>query len=224
MMDLHPSDLAHPPNEDHGVISLHESIVHELEDPSDGFEPTPMWWVFAVMALLGWGGWYLGTYSGNFQPDVYDERPGVAFAPVGAPAPQVDPMVLGKRLYANCQACHQSGGEGVEGTYPPLRGSEWVTGDPETVVRILLHGAQGGMEVRGKVYNQAMPAWKHLKDEQLAAVATYVRGSWGNTAGPISAETVATVRAATADRTQPWTMAELNASRQEAPRVVASGS
>ncbi|MCU0290784.1 MAG: cytochrome c [Thermoanaerobaculaceae bacterium] len=223
MMDPHPSDLAHPPNEDHGVISLHAPIVHELEDPRDGFEPTPMWWVFAVMALLGWGGWYLGTYSGNFQPDVYDERPGVATASVGAPAPQADPMVLGKRLYANCQACHQAAGEGVEGTYPPLRGSEWVTGDPETVVRILLHGAQGSMEVQGKAYNQAMPAWKHLKDDQIAAVATYVRGSWGNTAAPVSVETVAAVRAATSGRTQPWTMADLKRARQEPSQVAAAG-
>ena len=183
-----------------------------------------MWWVFAVMALLGWGGWYLGTYSGNFRPDVYDEHPGVAVASVGAPAPQVDPMVLGKRLYANCQACHQAGGEGVEGTYPPLRGSEWVMGDPETVVRILLHGAQGSLEVQGKTYNQAMPAWKHLKDEQLAAVATYVRGSWGNTAAPVSVETVAAVRAATSGRTQPWTMAELSRAGQEPPQVAAAGS
>jgi mono/diheme cytochrome c family protein len=182
-----------------------------------------MWWVFAVMALLGWGGWYLGTYSGNFQPDVYDERPGVAAAQVGAPAPQADPMILGKRLYANCQACHQAGGEGVEGTYPPLRGSEWVTGDPETVVRILLHGAQGSMEVQGKAYNQAMPAWKHLKDDQLAAVATYVRGSWGNTAAPVSVETVAAVRAATSGRTQPWTMADLKRARQEPSQVAAAG-
>ncbi len=224
MMAPHPSDLAHPPNEDHGVIRLHASITRELEEPKDGFEPTPLWWVFGVMALLGWGGWYLGTYSGNWRSDVYDERPGVIAASPATAAPQVDAMVLGKRLYANCQACHQAGGQGVEGTYPPLGGSEWVTGDPQTMVRILLHGAQGGLEVRGKTYNQAMPAWKHLKDEQLAAVATYVRGSWGNTAAPVSVEIVAAVRAATSGRTQPWTMAELKRAGQEPLQLAAAGS
>jgi mono/diheme cytochrome c family protein len=222
-MAPHPSDLAHPTDEDHGVAQLHEPIAKELEEPRDGFEPTPMWWVFGVMALLGWGGWYLGTYSGNWRPDVYDERPGMIVASPGTATPQVDPMVLGKRLYANCQACHQAGGQGVEGTYPPLAGSEWVTGDPQTVVRILLHGAQGVLEVRGKTYNQAMPAWKHLRDEQLAAVATYVRGSWGNAAPPVPVETVAAVRAATSDRTQPWTMAELKRAGQEPTPVLAAG-
>jgi mono/diheme cytochrome c family protein len=224
MMAPHVPDLAHPPNEDHGVSRLHEPIARELEEPRDGFEPTPMWWVFAVMALLGWGGWYLGTYSGNWRPDVYDERPGIAAMSVGAPALEADPMTLGRRLYANCQACHQAGGQGVEGTYPPLGGSEWVNGDPQTMVRILLHGVQGRLEVRGKVYNQAMPAWKHLKDVQLAAVATYVRGSWGNTGAPVPVETVTAVRAATSGRTQPWTMAELRSTRQELPLVAAAGT
>ena len=222
-MTADPSDRARTETEDHGVIRLHEPIARELEEPRDGFEPTPMWWVFGVMALLGWGGWYLGTYSGNWRADVYDERPGAVVASL-APAPPVDPLVLGRRLYANCQACHQADGRGVAGNYPPLAGSEWVTGDPETVVRILLHGAQGGLEVRGRTFNQVMPAWKHLKDEQLAALATYVRSSWGNSAAAIPRETVAAVRAATSGRTQPWTMAELKQVGQEPPQVSAAGS
>lgn len=223
MMTADPSDRARPEPEDHGVSRLHEPIARELEEPRDGFEPTPMWWVFGVMALLGWGGWYLGSYSGGWRADVYDERPGAAMASL-APAPPVDPMVLGRRLYANCQACHQADGQGVTGNYPPLAGSEWVTGDPDTVVRILLHGAQGGLEVRGRSFNQVMPAWKHLKDEQIAALATFVRSSWGNAATAISPETVATVRAATSGRTQPWTMAELKQARSAPPQVRVAGS
>lgn len=201
--DRQPGD-----HEDHGVIQLHEPIARELEEPREGFEAPPMWWVFGVMMLLGWGGWYLGTYSGNYRADVYDERPGVAMSAPAAPA-SIDPMVVGKRVFANCQACHQPSGVGVPGTYPPLVGSEWVVGAPETLVRILLHGAQGSFAVKGQTYNQAMPAWKHLTDEQLAAVTSYVRGSWGNGASPVPAALVKTVREAAADRTQPWTMAEL---------------
>jgi mono/diheme cytochrome c family protein len=217
-MTDHPEDRTHAAHEDHGVIRLHEPIARELEEPRDGFEPTPMWWVFAVMALLGWGGWYLGTYSGNWQADVYDERPGaLAGPPAGAPV-ALDPMVLGKRLYANCQSCHQADGQGVEGNYPPLADSEWVTGSAETLVRILLHGVEGELEVRGRTYSQAMPPWKHLRDEQLAAVATYVRGSWGNAAPPVAAELVGVVREAGAGRTQPWSMGELR--RAEATPAV----
>ncbi|HPC84325.1 MAG TPA: cytochrome c [Thermoanaerobaculaceae bacterium] len=202
------TDRGHAGHEDHGVIRLHEPIARELEEPRDGFEPTPMWWVFVVMALLGWGGWYLGTYSGNWRADVYDERPGVVAAPA-APAAAADPMVLGRRIYANCQACHQADGRGVEGNYPPLAGSSWVTGTPETLVRILLHGVEGAIEVNGARYNQAMPPWKHLRDEQLAAVATYVRASWGNAAPPVAAEMVRDVRAATTARSRAWTAVEL---------------
>lgn len=210
-------DRNRPPHEDHGVIRLHEPIARELEEPKDGFEPTPMWWVFAVMALLGWGGWYLGTYSGNWRADVYDERPGTVVGSVGATPASVDPMVLGKRIYANCQACHQADGRGVEGNYPPLAGSSWVTGSPETLVRILLHGVEGELEVGGRVYNQAMPPWKHLRDEQLAAVATYIRASWGNAATPVAAATVEAVRAATATRSRAWTGAELRHADGTAP-------
>lgn len=209
-------------HEDHGVIRLHAPIARELEEPKDGFEPTPMWWVFVVMALLGWGGWYLGTYSGNWRADVYDERPGVTSGP-SAPAPAADPMVLGKRIYANCQACHQADGRGVEGNYPPLAGSSWVTGNPDTLVRILLHGVEGELEVGGRVYNQAMPPWKHLRDEQLAAVATYVRGSWSNGAGSVDPEMVRAVRAATATRSRAWTAAELRHAESTAPGVAAEG-
>ncbi|HPW54329.1 MAG: cytochrome c [Thermoanaerobaculaceae bacterium] len=203
--------------EDDGVVRLHEPIARELEEPKDGFEPTPTWWVFIVMALLGWGGWYLGTYSGSWRADVYDERPG-AVVGSGATIPvSVDPMVLGKRIYANCQTCHQPEGHGVEGNYPPLAGSSWVTGSPETLVRILLHGVEGEIEVDKRIYNQAMPSWKHLRDEQLAAVATFVRASWGNAAAPVAAETVEAVRAATATRSRAWTAAELRHAEGAAP-------
>lgn len=202
-------DLERPTHEDHGVIRLHEPIARELEEPRDGFEPTPMWWVFVVMALLGWGGWYLGTYSGNWRADVYDERPGATITTLTTAPAGVDPMVLGRRIYNNCQACHQADGRGVEGNFPPLLGSTWVTGSPETLVRILLHGVEGELEVGGRRYNQVMPPWKHLHDEQLAAVATFVRGSWGNAAAPVSAETVKAVRASTATRSRAWTAAEL---------------
>lgn len=216
-------DRDRPTHEDHGVIRLHAPIARELEEPKDGFEPTPMWWVFVVMALLGWGGWYLGTYSGNWRADVYDERPGIAATASTSVPPAADPMVLGKRIYANCQACHQADGRGVEGNYPPLAGSSWVTGNPDTLVRILLHGVEGELEVGGRVYNQAMPPWKHLRDEQLAAVATYVRGSWGNRAGPVEPEMVRAVRTATAVRSRAWTAAELRHAESTAPGVAAEG-
>ena len=117
----------------------------------------------------------------------------------------------GKQVYATtCAACHQATGLGVEGTYPPLAGSEWVNGDEAKLVRIVLNGLTGPVEVAGETYAGAMPPWGGvLKDEDIAAVATYLRSSWGNKAAPVTEATVASIRAATKARTAPWTVAEL---------------
>ena len=117
----------------------------------------------------------------------------------------------GKKVYsATCAACHQPTGQGASGTYPPLAGSEIVTGDEAKLIRVVLHGLTGEIEVQGETFNGAMPAWgPTLKDDDIAAVLTYVRSTWGNKAAPVSAATVAQIRAATAARKTPWTAAEL---------------
>ena len=116
----------------------------------------------------------------------------------------------GAQIFSStCAACHQAKGEGTD-SYPPLAGSEWVQGDESRVVRIILHGLIGDVEVQGQVYNGAMPAWgPSLSDAEIAAVATYIRSSFGNKALPITTETVAKARAAHAGRTTPWTIPEL---------------
>jgi mono/diheme cytochrome c family protein len=117
----------------------------------------------------------------------------------------------GAKIYAaTCTACHQLTGLGIPGQFPPLAGSEWVTGSEERLVRIILHGIVGEIEVEGETFNGAMPTWgPTFKDEELAAVATYVRQSWGNKAAPIATATVTRIRLASASRTKPWTAAEL---------------
>jgi cytochrome c len=118
-------------------------------------------------------------------------------------------MVLGRRVYNNCMACHQRDGLGVAGNYPPLAGSEWVEGSPTVLAALLLGGLEGTIQVSGETYNQVMPRWSHLSDEQIAAVLTYIRGSWENRSGPVAPELVAAVREQTADRARPWTAPEL---------------
>ncbi|MEQ1690376.1 MAG: cytochrome c [Gemmatimonas sp.] len=117
----------------------------------------------------------------------------------------------GAKLYAStCTACHQAHGLGVPGQFPPLAGSEWVTGSEERLIRIILHGLVGEIEVEGEMFTGAMPTWgPSFKDDELAAVATYVRQSWGNKAAPIATATVTRIRLANAGRTTPWTAKEL---------------
>ena len=116
----------------------------------------------------------------------------------------------GKRLFeTRCAACHQVDGSGVEGVFPPLVGSEWVTGDEGRLIRIMLQGIQGEIEVDGVGYNGVMPGWgAMMNDAEIAAVATYIRTKLNN-ASPVTAQAVAAVRAATSSRTSPWTVAEL---------------
>jgi len=116
---------------------------------------------------------------------------------------------LGKRLYSNCMSCHQANGRGLPPVYPPLRGSEIVHGDPETLAKILLHGLEGRIEVDGQVYNQVMPAAPIRGDDEIAAVLTYVRSAWGNSGSAVDPALVAKVREDTKGRTRPFTAREL---------------
>lgn len=142
--------------------------------------------------------------------------PGLAvagFLAAGAAAAVPRPADPGEEVYvAACAACHMPNGTGIAGAFPPLAGSRWVTGDERVVVRIVLHGLTGDIEVEGDTYSGLMPPLGGtLSDGEIAAVATYVRRSWGNAAAPVSAATVARERAATAGRATPWTVPELMA-------------
>ena len=140
-------------------------------------------------------------------------KPAAATGAATTAAAAKEQLPDGKQVFSTtCAACHQATGEGVPGVYPPLAGSEWVTGDEAKVVRILLHGVTGPIEVAGETFNSMMPPWgATLKDADIAAVLTYVRGTWGNKGAPITVSKVAAIRAATASRTTPWTVAELAA-------------
>lgn len=113
--------------------------------------------------------------------------------------------VSGSEVFIRCAACHQSTGLGLAGTYPPLAGSEWLLNNPEVPIRIVLHGLQGPITVKGAQFNNAMtPFADQLSDEEIAAVISYERSSWGNNASPITADQVKQVRAATSSQTTPW--------------------
>ncbi|MDB4316655.1 HEAT repeat domain-containing protein [Akkermansiaceae bacterium] len=116
----------------------------------------------------------------------------------------VDPaiMELGKKLYdtaGSCVTCHQPNGEGLANVFPPLAESEWVVGPTENLVKIQLQGLMGPIKVKGTTYNGAMPAISDAifpqTDENIAAVITYVRNSFGNSAPIVTPEMVATIRA-----------------------------
>ncbi len=107
-----------------------------------------------------------------------------------------EPMVLGQRIYeTQCSACHAPEGEGIPRQFAPLKGSSLVhSHDPTTLVRAVLEGVKAVPTERYPT-PQAMPAfdWK-LSDEEIAAVLTYVRNSFGNAAPAVSVDFVKDVR------------------------------
>ena len=115
---------------------------------------------------------------------------------------------------SHCATCHLTNGEG-NAVYPTLVGSPWVTGSEDRLVKLALHGMWGKLKVRGKTYDPArgvppMTAFRDiLKDQELAAVLTFVRNTWGNKASAIDPKTVARIRSETSDRTIFWKPEEL---------------
>lgn len=97
-------------------------------------------------------------------------------------------LAQGKEVYENnCASCHRLNGEGLPNTFPALRGNAFVLGDEAALVHLLLTGRQGKM---GR-----MPAWQNrLNDQQVAAVATFIRNNWGNQAPPVTPAAVSKQR------------------------------
>lgn len=113
-----------------------------------------------------------------------------------------------------CAICHGIDGKGIalggkEMPAPPLSGAPEVLGNPEKLVRILLHGLTG--PVNGKAYADVMPALGGNDDRYIASVLSYIRSDFGNRASVIKEEDVKRIRQATLGRKKSWTIGELNA-------------
>lgn len=116
-------------------------------------------------------------------------------------------FIKGKEIYSRegfCITCHQPDGSGLSASgFPPLTGTPWVEGSQERLIKLVLKGLQGPMEVLNTRYSGQVPMTPFegmLNDEEIAAVLTYVRNAFGNKASAITPEKVAAVRAATKDK------------------------
>ncbi|MGV3663431.1 MAG: DUF7133 domain-containing protein, partial [Prosthecobacter sp.] len=117
---------------------------------------------------------------------------------------------MGRTLYASiCAGCHQPNGSGLDGIAPPLIDSEWVTGSPERLARIVLHGVRGYITVKKRRHQLDMPPLGALGDEPLAAILTYLRREWEHGAEPVTPDFLKAVRKKEARRTDSWTEQEL---------------
>ncbi|MEP6947823.1 MAG: c-type cytochrome [Ginsengibacter sp.] len=135
-----------------------------------------------------------------------------------------DPEALNKEFpkgmaifYATCKTCHGPDGNGIKSLAPPLNQSEWVTGDKDKLISILLFGLTGPVKVNGYSYktpeiNGDMPGIgfnKDIRNEDIAQLLSFIRKSWQNNAGNINAEDVEKIRQKLKDRQKAFTTEEL---------------
>lgn len=141
-------------------------------------------------------------YSGTIQEGIYlpeggtiQKMPGTAAAKTVVPKRTVEEKVkIGKEIFGTtCFACHQSEGQGIPSTFPPLAKSDYLNADSKRAIKTILHGLTGEVTVNGKKYNNVMPA-QNLSDDEIANVLTYIYSSWGNNKTEITPEMVKALR------------------------------
>ena len=208
--------------QDGHMQDVHAQLMREKEEPQEGFSPVPIFLMFIFAALCVWGGVYLVEHSGGYRWDAYSPD----FNPYAdAPKPiEISLFDRGAKVYRNqCAQCHQADGNGVLGVYPPLVASDWVTGHPQVVSRILINGLNGPILVKGSSYNGNMPAFGPsglaLSDRDIAGVITYIRQEWGNSATEVTEATIAEYSDLYAGRSGPWLAADLKEGLGPVPDV-----
>jgi glucose/arabinose dehydrogenase len=93
----------------------------------------------------------------------------------------------GAKLYQlACATCHMPDGSGVTGLQPALVGSKIVMGPVATMARVILLGPDKALPNRPKTSANVMPAFESLSDEDIAAIATYVRKTFGKGASAVT--------------------------------------
>ena len=111
-------------------------------------------------------------------------------------------------------SCHQRDAKGDGARFPPLAATNWVSGNKQRLISVVVHGLSGEIEVEGRRYNDVMPAHGFLTDEQIAQVLTYLRQNFGNYGQGVLKDEVAAARTR-----GPWTPQSQGQPRPGAPQT-----
>jgi len=200
-------------NDEHGRVRLEAIVAASWLSKADGIAilneaskyDLDKWMVNAYNASLN-------RLNGNVIKNIRDKTE----VTVDLKGKDLEAYVKGKVIFSRdgfCATCHQADGKGLPAAgFPPLAQTDWVNGNEERLIKLTLNGLMGPIEVNGVKYpgNVPMtPFGRMLNDEQIAAVLTYVRKSFGNDASVISEEKVKEVREATKENTGFYQPSEL---------------
>jgi mono/diheme cytochrome c family protein len=175
------------------------SSVQNSSEPTATHSTVPVWIFVVMLSLLYLGFVYFDHNSGWFNPKVYG--PYTSAEQLDAYTPKSGAAALlshGKSVFEMyCGSCHGTDGMGKPNQAPPLAGSEWVnTKGFERLAEIPLEGLNGSFQVEGKDWGLNMaPMGAGLSNADLAAVLTYIRGTWGNKASDVSEDDIKVIRA-----------------------------
>lgn len=208
--DPKPVDPTKPDLEDStNVAKTHEALLRtsaassrEQQLRENGLEPVSLWVMIAGFVVAIVGGSVLFSSNNMFSYDTFTKDNYVRgeFEGGGSKiltASAVDAyMKKGAAKYAGCIGCHGADGSGIAGVYPPLAGSEWVTGSGTVPALVVLHGLGGPITVKGNNYSGQMPSQADgWSDYELASLLYYVQNSFGNNVGEVfSPEQIAEIR------------------------------
>ena len=181
-------------------------------EPTASRSTVPIWIILLTLMLLFLGMVYFDHHGGWFNSQVY--RPYASVEELEAYQPKSGAaafLAVGKQKYEqNCGICHGTDGMGKTAQAPPLAGSEWVnTKGINRLIRIPLAGLNGPIVVKGQTmtFGSGMVGiGQAMSDSDVAAVLTYIRGSWGNQQSSLAADDVKAVRANLGARPQPLTV------------------
>jgi mono/diheme cytochrome c family protein len=222
MSDPHQNLDYHEPAD---ISRVHSAVQRETKNLATGQEPLSLFSLMLTGLALILAGSFFSKYGGElaFLPPagstnlaaILDTRPKSAGDVVLDPEEQF--KLIGSKTYGACLACHQANGEGLPGVFPPLAKSDYVLGSTERLGLIILNGVAGPLKVNGVSYNNAMPSQASLSDEEIAAVLTHIRKTWGNDAGKVYPEGIKALREKNKSRPPgPMTEAELLAIPEDA--------
>jgi mono/diheme cytochrome c family protein len=206
------------------IVPASKPAFPESPEPTAAKGSTPVLLLTLLGVLLYWGDMYvmengadLMGKTGAFPPQIF--YPYKTYAEIDKMHPKTGEgavLELGEIVYrqkAKCDACHQPAGQGSPGQFPPLAGSDWVLASkPDRIIRIVLNGFTGPVEVSGQQYNNTMLPFRDiLSDEDIANLLSFIRNAWGNKGSFVTPEQVKAIRDATADKGGYWMADELKA-------------
>ena len=192
---------------DDDMVEVHSELNREKHPPTKGFLIAPLIFVFMFGCLIFVCSIQLAHSTNGFR--IHPPQEIVKLSDEEMEIQRLErKFESGKKIFSvRCASCHQPNGLGIATQYPPLAGSEWVSADPDLIIKVILKGLKGEILVKGEKYGTSAAvnmAAVPIDDREIANVSTYVRQAWGNDYSEVKEDQVARVREESSSQQEQW--------------------